>query len=86
MGIGYIPFLLQLVASALAELIPSNVPFIGAAEGGGYRGGREPLTFSQTFWAVFWAIIAASVVVSIGSLILFFILFGIFVAALEDAF
>ena len=81
----HIPFLLGLVASVLEESILSRVPFIGAVEGGGYRG-REPLSWSQTFWAVFWAIIAASVVVSIGSLILFFILFGILVAALQDAF
>ena len=85
MGAGYVLFLVQLAASALVEFIPSNVPFIGTAEGGGYRG-REPLSWSQTFWAVFWAIIAASVVVSIGSLILFFILFGILIAAVEDAF
>ena len=86
MGVGYVIFLVQLTASVLVESILSRIPIIGAMEGGGYRGGQEPLSWSQTFWAVFWAIIAASVVISIGSLILFFILFGILVAALEDAF
>ena len=86
MGAGYVLFLVQLAASGLVEFISSKVPVIGATEGGGYRGGRQLLSWWETFWAVFCAIIAASVVISIGSLILFFILFGILVAALEDAF
>ncbi len=86
MGAGYVLFLVQLAASALEESFLSRVPFMGAMEGGGYRGGREPLSWSQTFWAVFWAIIAASVVISIGYLILLSIFYGTLAATPEDAF
>ena len=79
---GYILFTLGLMASALGGLIPSNVPIIGAMQGGP----REPLTWAQTFWAAFWAVIVASVVVTIGGSILFFIIFGLIIASIGDMF
>lgn len=78
----YILLLLQLTAITLAGLIPSNIPIIGAAQGGD----RQPLTWFQTFWAVFWAILAASVIISIGFVLLFFVFLAIIIAAIEEAF